>query len=179
MHVDSSSALATNRATDDIDDAENPTALAFDLLYRREGLERLAGLADGDVEGVAFDNGITVAKFGRSLGMSRQSRQLLDQVGTQRSGYVCRTATENLDPPDVEKLAGAQLDAPEMRRLETRLQPAAQGTAHRVGLLSDLLAHVVGEFALLERPGRPLDHRGHFCGGPTVEGRGLEPIGTH
>src|SRR6516165_11088375 len=150
MQVYAASAFARDRAADDVDDAEHAAALALDLLHRRQGVEGLARLADGDIEGVALDDRVAVTEFGGRLGMRRQPRQLLDQMGADSAGDVGRAAAEDLDAADVEKLVRGELDAAQMRRLKARFEPAAQGTRQRLRLLGDLLPHEVGVFAFVE-----------------------------
>ena len=179
MQVDAASAFSRDRAADDVDDAEHAPALALDFLHRRQGVEGLARLADGDIERVALDDRVAVAEFGGRLGMRRQPGQLLDQMGADEAGDVSRAATEDLDPADVEELVRGELDAAQMRRLKARLEPPAQRTRDRLGLFGDLLPHKMLEFALVEGLARPGDRRRDLRGRPTVEGRGLKPVGAH
>ena len=165
MQVDAAAAFARDGAADDVDDAEHAAALALDLLHRRERVERLARLADGDVERVLLDHGIAVAELRGRLGVRGNARQLLDQVRAdahrqctpepQPRIFMRRTSSSS---------RAASVDAAEMRRLEARLEAAAERAPHRLGLLGDLLAHVVVERALVEGLVRPGDRRRRLGG---------------
>src|SRR5215472_10844958 len=159
VEVDAAAAFAGDRAADDVDDAEYAPALALDLLHRRQGVEGLTRLADGDIERVALDDRVAVAEFGSGFGMRRQARQLLDQVRADSPGNVGRAAAENLDAPDVKKLVRGELDAPQMCGLKPWLEPPAQGARDRLGLLGDLLPHKMRELALVEGLAGPGDRR--------------------
>ena len=154
-------AFARDRAADDVDDAQHAAALALDLLHRRQGVERLARLADGDVERVHLDHGIAVAELRRGLGLAGDARQLLDQVGAHDAGNVGRAAAQDPDAAHVQQLARRERDAAEMRGLEARLEPAAERAPQRLGLVGDLLAHVVRRTRPCRRPrpSRPIVER--------------------
>ena len=65
-----------------------------------------------------------------------------------------------------------------MGRLEARIQPSAEGSPHRLGLLRDLLPHVVGELALVEGLVLPRDRRGSLDGGRALERARLVAVGV-
>ena len=120
MQIDALAAFARDRAADDVDDAQHAAALALDLLHRRQGVERLARLADGDVERVPLDHGIAVAELRCRLGMAGNARERLDQVRADRAGKIRRAAAQDLHAPHVEQVARGERDAAEMRGLEAR-----------------------------------------------------------
>src|ERR1700730_3214795 len=151
VHVDAAATFPSDRATDDVDDAEHLPTLALDLLYRSESLEGFARLADRDIQRVTLDDRVAIAEFGGGLGMRRQPCQLLDQLGADAAGKMGGAAAEDLDAPYVEQLMRGKLNSAEMARLKARLDAPAQGATHRLRLLDDLLAHVVRELALIER----------------------------
>ena len=115
------------------------------------------GLADGDVDGVRLNDRIAVAELRGRLRAGRDPRHALDELGPGQSGVVGRAATEDLDPPGPQDLLGAELDAAEVRRGETWLQPPRERAAHGFGLFEDLLAEVVLVLALLVGGGAPVD----------------------
>src|SRR6516164_9947068 len=127
MQVDAAAAFTRDCAADDVDDAKHSAALAFHFLHRRQGVEGLARLTDRDIERVALNDRVAVAEFGGGLGMRRQPRQLLDQMGTDRAGDIRGATAEDLDASDVEKLVRSKLDSAQMGRLKARLEPTAQG----------------------------------------------------
>jgi len=102
MQVDAASAFPRDRAADHIDDAEHPPTLALDLLHCRQRIERLARLADGDIERIAFDHRVAVTELGSRFGIRRYPRQLFDQMGAEAAGDVGRAAAEDLDAADFQ-----------------------------------------------------------------------------
>src|SRR6185312_17440170 len=98
---------------------------------------------------------------------------------THTSRDVRGPAAEYLHAPHFEELARRGFDSAQMRRIEARLQAAAQRAANRIGLLGDLLAHVVRERALVERFARPVDRQRSFRRRPAFERRGLEALSAH
>ena len=85
MQIHPAAAFARDRAADDIDDAEHAAALALDFLHGGERIEGFAGLTDCDVQRVLFDHGIAITKLGSRLGVRGNTRQLLDEMGADRS----------------------------------------------------------------------------------------------
>ena len=160
MQIDALAALARDGAADDVDDAQDAAALALDLLHRRQGVERLARLADGDIERVPLDDGIAVAELRRGLGLRRECARA-SRSGARR----CAPAIYAAPHPRIftrrtsSRSRAVEREAAEMRRLEARIQPSAEGSPHRLGLLGDLLPHVVGELALVEGLVLPRDRR--------------------
>ena len=142
VQVDAAAAFARDRAADDVDDPEHAAALALDLLHGGERVERLAGLADGDVQRVVLDHGVAVAKLGRRLRVRRYARELLDELRAHHARDVRRAAAQDLHAPNLEQLARRILEAAEARRLEARLEAAAERAADRIRLLGHFLAHV-------------------------------------
>ncbi len=147
---------------------EHAAALALDLLHRGQRVERLAGLADGDVQRVVLDDGIAVAKLGRRLRVRRYARELLDELRAHQSREVRRAAAQDLHAPNLEQLARRVLERAEVRRLKTRLEAAAERAADRVRLLGHFLAHEVRMLAFVEGFSGPIDRerrllRGAAC----------------
>ena len=150
VQIDAAPAFAGDRAADDIHDAQYAAALALHLLHGRERIERFAGLADRDVQRVLLDHGIAIAKLRSRFGMRRNTGKLFDQMRADASRDIGRSAPENLDPANLEQFARGHFEPADVRRLETRIESAAQRATDRFRLLGDLLAHVVVESGLVE-----------------------------
>ena len=172
-------ALAGDGAADHVDRAEDLAALALQLLHGHQRVQRLAGLADRDVQGVGVDDGIAVAELGRGLGVGGHPGQLLDQDRAHLARVVGRTAAQELDPPDRAEVACLQVDAAQARGGEPLVQPAAHDPAQRFGLLVDLLAHVVLVRAQLVVAVLGLDRHRLLAGLLVVQGAGLVAVGAH
>ena len=125
VQIDAAAAFARDRAADDVDDAEHPPALALDFLHGRQGVEGLARLADGDIERVALDDGIAVAKLRRGLGVRGNARERLDQMRTDRAGKIRRAASQDLLRA---KWANASSRRAPWRRRGKRRAPAPRQT---------------------------------------------------
>ena len=63
MQVDAATAGARDGAAHGIDDPQGVTALAGDLLDRRQSIEGLPGLADGKVERVGLEDRIAMTEL--------------------------------------------------------------------------------------------------------------------
>ena len=84
-------ALAGDRRADDVDDADDPPALALELLDGGERVDGLAGLADRDVERLGVDERVAVAELAGRLGVGGDAGELLDEAGADLAGVVAPT----------------------------------------------------------------------------------------
>src|SRR5256885_3545314 len=66
-------------------------------------------------------------------------------------------ATSENNAPDVAQLGGRHVQAAQLRGAFFHAKTAAHRIAHRVGLLKDLLEHVMSKIAFLEILGREFD----------------------
>ena len=155
MQIEPRAALARDGAANHIDHTEYGATLALDLLHRAQRVERLAGLADGEVEGVRIDDGVLVAKLCRGLRIGRDARDLFDHARADTTGDGRAAATEQLDALVAAQLAGVEVQAAELRGSETFVQPSAQHPLDRLGLLVNLLE---GEVGMLARAGEGQVH---------------------
>ena len=160
--------------SDDVHGADHLSALALELLDRHQRVDRLAGLADGDVQRVRVHHRRAVPELAGGLGVGRDAGELLDDHRAHLGGVVGRAAAEELDLADRTELAGVQVDAAEPCRGEAIVEPAPERAAQRVRLLVDLLAHVVLVRAELVVVGVRVDgHRGlrGTAGFPSIKRR--------
>jgi hypothetical protein len=157
VEVDPTTALAGDARTDHVDHAEHRPTLAPDLLDGAQGVERLAGLAHRDIDRVRLNDGIAVAELRGRLGVGGYPCDALDQLRPGYPGVVRRAAPENLDTARPQYLLRGEIDAAEVRRGESCLEPTRQGALHGLGLLEDLLAQVVLVLTLLVGGGAPVD----------------------
>ena len=132
-------------------DRELRAPRALRLLHRREGVDRLARLADGDDERVLVQHGPPVAELRGVVDLGGDAREALDEVaGDHRRVERGAHAHEH----DAVEVAHARLVEPEALDLHAwGVEEVA--AAHRiecgVGLLVDLLQHEVPEPALDRR----------------------------
>jgi hypothetical protein len=170
VQVDAAVALARDRGADHVDDPDDPAALALQLLHRGERVDRLAGLADRDVEGVGLHHRVAVAELRRGLRAGRHPREVLDQLGSQLTGVARRAAAEDLHALDLARLADRQVEAAEVRGLEPVVDAPAQCALDGPRLLGDLLDQEVGVVADLGADDVPVDGGRALRRGPVVQG---------
>jgi hypothetical protein len=172
VQVDATVHLAGDRGADDVDDADHAAALALQLLHSGERVDRLAGLADGDVERVRLDHRVAVAELRRRLGARRDAGEVLDQLGAELTGVAGRAAAEDLDPADLARLAHGEVQPAEVGGGEPFVDAALQRPLDRPRLLLDLLDEVVRVVADLGPDHVPVDRRRALRRGPVIEGVG-------
>jgi hypothetical protein len=100
-------------------------------------------------------------------------------MGPDEAGIAGGSAAQNLDAADVEEVVGGQLEPAQMGGVEARVQSAREGALAGLGLLQDLLQHVVGVGTAVVGILAPGDRRGALGGGLRVERRGAEAFGVH
>ncbi len=136
-------------------DAQHAPALALHLLDRRQGVEGLARLADGDIERVLLDHRVAVAELRGRLGMRRECAPAA-RSGARRRARRSRPSRSPGSSPG---------GCPASRARPARCRPGArsgtggpagpQRAPHGLRLLGDLLPHEVREVALVEGRARP------------------------
>src|SRR5271165_1424673 len=176
VEVDAAVALAGERAADDVDDPEHPAAPAPQLLDGGQGVVGLARLAHRHVEGPALDDRVAVAELGGRLGVGRDAGQLLDELGAELTRVEGGAAPDDLDPVDLAALGGRQLEPAEVGGGEPLVDAPEQRPLDRLGLLEDLLVHVVSVGAELVGGGVDVDGRRGPGRDPGAE-VGLVPTG--
>ena len=164
VQVDPAVALARDRAADDVDQADDPAALAPDLLHGEQGVDGLAGLADRDVQRVRLDDRVAVAELARRLGVGRDPGQLLDQRGAHLADVVRRAAAQDLHPADRTGVAGVHVQPAETGGPEPLVEPPAQHPLGGLGLLEDLLVHERRVVAGVVRRGVDVELAGLLAG---------------
>ena len=127
------------------------------LAERAQRVGRLARLAQDEDERPVVERGVPIAELAGVLDLDRQVRQPLDQVFPHQGRVPARPAGDEDDPADPPELTGRQVQATEARRPVGPAEPPPAGVADGVGLLADLLEHVVGMVAQLGGVGRPVD----------------------
>ena len=143
VQVDAAVGLAGDRAADDVDDAQRQRALFLGFAQGRQRVGGLAGLADRDHHRVLFDDRIAIAELAGVGAFGDHLGQIFHQVIADQP-RVPRGALAGQDEPlglhQLARVIGqpAQDDPP-----LALLGPPAQAVAHGVGLLEDLLEHVV------------------------------------
>ena len=110
VQEDPVAALPADRAAHDVDRPDDLAALAAQFLDRHQRVDRLARLADRDVQRVGVNDRVAVPELRRGLGVGRDAGQFLDQQSAHLAGVVSRAAAEKLDLPDRPELPGVQVD---------------------------------------------------------------------
>ena len=145
--------LARDGAAHAVDHADDGRTLALQFLHGHQGVDGLAGLADGHVQRVPFDDRVAVAELCRRFGVGRDASELLDGHRAELTGVVRRPAAEDLHPPDRAQLAQVDVDAAEPGSRVAFVEAAAQRLRQSAGLFVDLLLHEAVEVTQVERVG--------------------------
>ena len=132
-------------------------ALALRLAQGGQRVGRLAGLRDGDDDGVAVDRRIAIAELAGVLDLDRDAGELLEQVLADQGRVVAGAAGGQDDALGPAQLLRVEVQAAEVGGGVGLVEPAAQGVLQRLGLLVDLLEHVVLEDALVGVAGIPVE----------------------
>ena len=129
VQVDAAVDLPGDRGADDVDDADHPAALALQLLHRGEGVDRLARLADRDVERVRLDDRVAVAELRRRLRRGGHAGEVLDQLRAEVTRVAGRAAAEDLHALDLAGLADGEVEPAEVGGGEALVDAAARTPA--------------------------------------------------
>ena len=138
---------------------------------------RLARLAEDEDQRPVVERGVAIAELAGVLDLDRQVGQPLDQVLADQGRVPARAAGGEDDAADPAELPGRQVQAAELRRRLGAAEPAAAGVDDRLGLLADLLEHVVRVAAQLDRVGLPVDPVDPRRDRPVLEVADLEVVG--
>ena len=125
-----------------------------------EGAERVGGLArlaEDEHQGAVVERRVAVAELAGVLDLHRQVGEALDQVLADQGRVPARAAGGEDDAADAAELAVREVQAAEDRGGLGAAEPAAAGVDDRLGLLADLLDHVVRVPAQLDRVGLPVE----------------------
>ncbi len=149
--------LARDRRAHDVHDGHTARALLLRLPQRRQRVRGLARLRDRDDQRALVEHRVPVAQLGGVLGLHRDPRELLQHVLADQRRMPRRPARREHDAIVVRNiLPGHTPGEPAQPRPTLLVQQAApHRVTHRVGLLEDLLEHVVRESALLDLPQVP------------------------
>ena len=177
VQVDAAVGLAGDRAADGVDDRQRGMAPPLGLAEGAQRVGRLARLAEHEDERAVVERGVAIAELAGVLDLDGQVRQPLDQVLADHRRVPARAAGGEDDPADAAELAGGQVQPAELGRRLGAAQPAAAGVEHRLGLLADLLEHVVGVAAQLDRVGLPVDPVDPRRDRPVLAVADLEVVG--
>ena len=105
-------------------------------------------IANSSVFGV--DRRIAIAQLAGVFDLDRNAGERLDQVFADQRRVPARAAGGEHDPVDRPQLLRREIQAAEHGRRLVAVEPAAHRVAHRLGLLEDLLEHVVRKAAQLD-----------------------------
>ena len=122
------------------------------MLEGGQGVGGLAGLGDHDHQGVGFGHRFAVAVFGGDLDGARDLGDGLEPVAGGEAGVVAGAAGEDQHAAGgLEHVDG--LGAEDLRADDAAAGDDLEGVGQRLGLLEDLLLHVVAVLAQLDRIG--------------------------
>ena len=147
VQIDAAVGFAGDAAADDVAEGQRRMALALRLAHRRQRVGRLAGLRQGDDDGVAVQRRIAVAELAGVLHFHRHSRELLEQIFTHQRGVIAGAARRHDDAIRLTQPLHVEIEAAEMGRAVALFQSAAQGVLERFGLFVNLLEHEMLEAA--------------------------------
>lgn len=176
VHVDAAVALAGDGAGDVIADAEGAMAFALAFAERGEGVGGFSALADGKDEGVFVHRHVPVAKLTGKLDLGRDVREGLDEVLADHTGVARGAAPGEDDAVDLAEFLGGHVEPTEAAGGFFVGKAAAHGVADGVGLLVDLLEHVVGVVPFADFIGAEIDGADFEPGGASADGGDLEVV---
>ena len=160
VEVDAAVGLPRDAAADDVAQGQRRVPLALALAQGGQRVGRLAGLGQGQHDGVAVQRRVAVAELAGVLDLDRHARELLEQVLADQRRVVARAARRHHDPLGLAQPLHVEVEAAEVGRAVGLVQPAAQGVLQRLGLFVDLLEHEMVEAARVLFLGRRFQHRG-------------------
>ena len=152
-------------------------AAALGLAERTQGVGRLARLAQDEDQRPVVERRVAIAELAGVFDLDGQMGQPLDQVFAHQGRVPARAARREDDPAHAAELAGREVQTAELRGRLGAAEPAAAGVDDRLGLLADLLDHVVGVPAQLDRVGLPVDPVDPRRDRPMLEVADLEVVG--
>ena len=162
VEVDAAVGLAGDGAADGVDDRQGRVPAALGLAQGAEGVGGLARLAEDEDERPVVERRIAIAELAGILDLDRQVGEPLDQVLADQRRVPARPAGGEHDAADAAELAGREVQPAEDRGGLGAAEPPSAGVHDRLGLLANLLDHVVGVAAQLDRirlPVQPIDPR--------------------
>ena len=177
MEIDAAVGLAGDGAADGVDDRQGRVPAALGLAKRAQGVGRLARLAEHEDERPVVERRVAIAELAGVFDLDRQVSEPLDQVFADQGRVPARAARGEDDPAHPAELAGREVQAAELRRRLGAAEPAAAGVDDRLGLLANLLDHVMGVAAQLDRVGLPVDPIDPRRDRPVLEVADLEVAG--
>ena len=157
MEIDAAVGLACDGAADGIDDRQCGVPAALRLMERTQGVGRLARLTEHEDQRPIVERCVAIAELAGVFDLDGQMSEPLDQVFAHEGRVPARAARRQDDPPHAAELAGREVQAAELSGRLGAAEPAAAGVDDRLGLLANLLDHVVGVAAQLDRVGLPVD----------------------
>ena len=157
VQVDSAIGLAGNRRAHGVHDRQRGMAPPAGLAEGAQRVGGLARLAEHEDERAVVERGVAIAKLAGVLDFDGQMRQPFDQVLAGHRRVPARAAGREDHPAHPAELPRRQVEPAEPSGRLGASQPAAAGVDDRLGLLADLLEHVVSVAAQLDRVGLPVD----------------------
>jgi hypothetical protein len=136
---------------------EHVRAALLGRLDRRPGVQRLAGLADGNDQIARRENRFAVACLAGKFGVRRYARQLFDPVTTTERGVITGAAGEEHHAIDVPRDFAVQPEFGVDDIAGFEQHAAAQRILDRARLFEDFLEHEVLEARLLGGYRAPID----------------------
>ena len=100
MHINAAIAFPGDSAADIVANSECPMSLPLAFTQRRQGIDRLAALADRKHERIFVHRHVAVPEFARELDLSRNMRETFDQTFADPAprGERFRKRSERSDP---------------------------------------------------------------------------------
>ena len=178
VQIDAAVGLASDGAADGIDDGQSGMPAALGLVEGTQRIGRLARLAEHEDECSIVERRVAIAELAGVFDLDGQVREPLDQVLADQGRVPARSARGEDDAPRPGGAGGLRGSSPPKLGCRLRAaEPAAAGVDDRIGLLANLLDHVVGVTAQLDRIGLPVDPIDPWRDRSVLEMADLEVIG--
>ena len=178
VQVDPPIGLAGNRRADRVTDGQCLVALPPALPHRRQGIGRLPALGDREHHRGVGQRRVAVSQFTRVLDLGRNPGKFLDQVLAHEPGVPAGATGGQDDPVDPSQFSHVGIEPPEDRCRIVAIHPPPHRVADTVGLLVDLLEHVVRKIAEIDVGGLVLDGLDRNVPRPRVAVPHLETVST-
>ena len=146
-------------------------SFALRLAQGSQGVRGLAGLGNGQDNGVAVDGRIAITKLAGIFHFHRDAGKLLEKIFANESRVVAGAAGGEDEALGPAELLAVEIQAAEVRAGVLIGQPPAHGIFERLGLLVNLFEHVMFELALVGIACVPVDllHAGFDAAVLTVQ----------
>src|SRR5580704_13235028 len=155
VRVDCAVRFPREHGADDVTNGENFRALLPGFAFSGESVRRLAGLADGDDEGVLVQNRVAIAELAAVVHFHGDVREALNHELARQGCMPTGAAGHNFHVAKIPELILGDIHFIEEDFSRLLRNAAEQGIAHSAGLLENLLLHEMFEATFFRHDGVP------------------------